>query len=154
MGKAAAAGEPAPQPARTGFTASLAAGLNVTHAFGALQLGRRLASADFFEPYIAYSYNTAISEFPFHVLGIGTRTYFARWPQVEVFHQAYVGAGLSGGGNTDVPERDLGQRLLGAFLTQGLGAQLWFGRGLNLALTCDTGYPVWLRSSVGVQYLF
>ncbi len=64
MGKAAAAGEPPPQPARTGFTASLAAGLNVTHPFGALQIGRRLESADFFEPYIAYSYNTAISEFP------------------------------------------------------------------------------------------
>lgn len=141
-------------PDRFGFSAAIGTGLNVTRPFGTLELGRRLQSADFFEPYVGYSYNAAVSEFPFHVMGLGVRTYFLTWPRVEVFHQAYLGTALSGGGSTDVPERDLGERMLGAFVTQGLGAQVLLGSGFSLALTCETGYPVWLRSTLAVNYLY
>ena len=153
----------APSPARaeqtalgspSGFTATLVGGLNVDTPFVELELGRRFDRAPHFELYLDYSYGAAISEFSFQTFGAGVRTYFFEHGRVELFHQALLALGVSSSGNGVVEDRAIGERLLGAFMTQGLGAQVQLTQELSLTLGVATGYPVWLRSDVGVRFTF
>ena len=138
----------------SGFTATVVGGLNVDTPFVELELGRRFERAPHFEIYLDYSYGAAISQFSFQTFGAGVRTYFFHHRQVEVFHQALLALGVSSSGNGVVEDRAIGERLLGAFMTQGLGAQVQLTRELSLTVGIDTGYPVWLRSDVGVRFTF
>lgn len=140
--------------ATTGFTATVGAGLNLDTPFVEAQLGRRFASAPHFEIFLDYSYGAAISEFDFQTFGVGARTYIARCHcnRIEVFHQAVLAFGLSASGNGAVEGRQLGERILGAFVTQGLGTQLALTDHWQLALVVSTGYPVWLRSELAVRF--
>lgn len=139
---------------RTGFGLALDGGTNVATPFLGAQIGWRFARADFFELYLDYAYGAAISEFSFHTFGAGTRTFFFSRGRVELFHQALLGFGVSAGGTTDVPNRDLGQRLLGAFMTQGLGVDVAVTGGLHASFALSTGYPVWLRPELALRYRF
>ncbi len=138
----------------TGFTASAGAGLNLDTPFVEVQLGRRFVGAPSFEVFVDYSYGAAISEFSFQTFGVGARTYFARCRcgRIEVFHQAVMAFGLSASGNGVVENRQLGERVLGAFVTQGLGTQLALADRWHLALVVSTGYPVWLRSELVARF--
>ena len=137
-----------------GFTLTAGGGLNVDTAFGELQLGRRFVRAPHFELYLDYSYGAAISDFNFQTFGIGARTYFAHHGRVEVFHQALMAFGLSGSGNGAVDDRELGERVLGAFMEQGIGAQIALTESWRLAAVVSVGYPVWLRSELALRFAF
>lgn len=140
---------------RRGFTATAGVGMTVGTPFVELQVGRRLSGrARHGEVYLDYSYNAAISAYPFHTIGVGLRTYFPVGARLELFHQAMVGTAIAGGGHEEVTGRDLGQRLLGAFTTQGLGAQLHLTGDWAIAAVVSTGYPVWLRPELTVRYTF
>lgn len=154
-GSAPAEAAPA-EPARSssGFRAGAGGGVNVTKPFAEIQVGRRFERAELLELYLDWSYDAAISEFAFQTAGVGLRTYFARFGRVELLHQALLGVGLSSGGTTQVPKRELGERLLGAFMTQGVGADVTIVRGLHASLTLSTGYPVWLRPELVAYYRF
>jgi hypothetical protein len=69
-------------------------------------------------------------------------------------HQALLGFAVAGGGTSPATNRDLGARLLGAFMTQGVGADVWVASGLSLSVTVSTGYPVWLRPELALRYRF
>ena len=142
--------------APTGFTASVGAGLNLDTPFVEAQLGRRFTRAPHFEVFLDYSYGAAISEFAFQTFGVGARTYFARCRcgKLEVFHQAVMAFGLSASGNGAVEGRQLGERILGAFVTQGLGTQLALTDRWHLALVVSTGYPVWLRTELAARFVW
>jgi hypothetical protein len=130
------------------FTATAGGGLNVTTPFAELQVGRRLRP--YFELYADYSYGAAISTYPFHTFGIGARTYFARWDRVELFHQALAAFGLGTGGHFQT----IGDRVLGPFLTQGLGVAVNVARCWSIEMVVSTGDPVWLRSELAARYRF
>ncbi len=149
-----AVASPASADRSTGFTASVGAGFNLDTPFVEAQLGRRFVRAPHFEVFLDYSYGAAISEFAFQTFGVGARTYFARCRcgRIEVFHQAVMAFGLSASGNGAVEGRQLGERVLGAFMTQGLGTQLALTDRWRLALVVSTGYPVWLRSELAVRF--
>jgi len=132
------------------FTATAGGGLDVGTPFGELQLGRRFRAAPHFELYLDYSYNGAISTYPFHTFGIGARTYLVSFDRFELFHQALAATGLGSGGHL----RTIGDRLLGAFLTQGLGLDAKLAPCWSVAVVVSTGYPVWLRSELVVRYRF
>jgi hypothetical protein len=140
--------------AQTGFGASAETGVNVLRPFVGAQFGYRFASAPQFELFLDYSYNTAISAFDFHTGGLGAHAYLLTFGSFELYYQGRLSLGISAGGRTNVPERDLGQRLLGAFVTQGLGVDAHLLPSLSIALTLDTGYPVWLRPALAVRYRF
>lgn len=140
--------------ARSGLALGVSGGANVAVPYIGAQLGYRFAKADFLEPYVDYSYGAAVSAFSFHTMGVGARTYFAAFGPLELYHQAFAGLGLSSGGTADVPKRELGERLLGAFMTQGLGADVAVYKSLHVALTVSTGYPVWLRSELAARVRF
>jgi hypothetical protein len=136
--------------AEPGYTVTAGGGLNVDAPYAEAQLGRRFVRAPFLELFVDYSFNAAISEFTFHTLGAGVRTYFLHRGRVELFHQALAAFGVSSSGDYD--NRDLGQRVLGAFLTQGAGVQLAFNPCWNVALTVSTGTPVWLRPELAARF--
>lgn len=150
--------EPAPaspaRPSRHGPSVGLGGGANVSHPYLGAQLGYRFARAEFLELLLDYSYDAAIPEFTFQTASVGARTFFASFGRVELYHQALLGVALSSGGTTEVPKREIGERLLGAFVTQGVGAELEVWRGFHAALTLSTGYPVWLRPELAVRYRF
>jgi hypothetical protein len=125
--------------------ASAGVGLNTTHPFGELQLGRHWAHVPF-ELYLDYSYDAHISQYAFQTFGVGARTYFLHVGNLRVFHQALAGAALSSAPG------DLGDRLLGGIFEQGLGMSLDLVPGWSVKAALSTGYPVWLRSEVGVTY--
>lgn len=133
-----------------GWFASAGLGANTTHAFGEVQIGHRLCTVPF-ELYVDYSYDAAISQFSFQTLGVGARTYFYRAGAVQVFHQALAGAALSSGGEGAVQNRTFGDRLLGGVFEQGVGVEVAFG-AWSIKLVESTGYPVWLRSELGVAF--
>ena len=135
-----------------GFTATLGAGANVDTPFVEAQLGRRFTRAPFFELFVDYSYNRPISEFSFQTFGLGARTYLFRRRRFEMFHQAVAALAISSSGKGDVQDREIGERLLGAVLTQGVGTQLAINRCWNVALTVSTGTPIWLRTELAVRY--
>lgn len=137
-----------------GFTLSAGAGVNVDTPYGELQLGRRFVRAPHFELYLDYSYGAAISEFDFQTFGIGARTYFFSRGRVEVFHQALLAFGVSASGNGTVEDRALGERVLGAFMAQGLGTQVALSESWRLAIVVSVGYPVWLRPELAVRFAF
>ena len=137
-----------------GFTLSAGAGLNRDAPFGELQLGRRFVRAPQFELYLDYSYGAAISEYAFQTIGIGARTYFVHRGRVEVFHQALAAFGVSASGNDTVADRALGERLLGAFMAQGLGVQIALSESWRLATVVSVGYPVWLRPEIALRFAF
>jgi hypothetical protein len=139
-----------------GFTATVGAGVNVDTPFVEAQVGRRFRRAPFFEAFLDYSYDRPISLFSFQTFGVGARTYFAHPWCIEVFHQAVAAFAISSSGTSEAPNRDLGQRLLGGILTQGIGAQLPLGAGHRwaVALTVSTGTPVWLRPELAVRGTF
>jgi len=137
-----------------GFTLTAGGGLNLDTPFGELQLGRRFVRAPHFELYLDYSYGAAISEFDFQTFGIGARTYFAGHGRVEVFHQALMAFGLSASGNGAVENRAIGERVLGAFMEQGVGVQIALSESWRLSTVVSLGYPVWLRSELAVRYAF
>ncbi len=137
-----------------GVSAGVYGGLNQAHPFVGAQAGYPFARADFFELYVDYSYGSAISEFAFQTFATGARTYFASFSRIELYHQALLGFALSSSGTAQVPERSLGERLLGAFATQGVGIDAAVWRGLHAALSVSTGYPVWLRPDLARRYRF
>lgn len=137
-----------------GYTLTAGGGLNVDVPFGELQLGRRFVRAPTFELYLDYSYGMAISEYDFQTFGIGARTYFSKHGRVEVFHQALAAFGLSASGNGVVENRALGERVLGAFMEQGVGVQVALSESWRLATVVSVGYPVWLRSELALRYAF
>lgn len=141
-------------PAVYGLGLSLSGGLNVSHPFLGAEVGWRFERAPFFEVFLDYSYGWPISAFPFHTAGAGVRTRFATLGNVTVFHEALLAIAVSGGGSVDAPHRDLGERLLGAFVTQGLGAEYAFGGNWCAGLAVTTGYPVWLRSELALRHSF
>jgi len=134
----------------TGFTASAGGGLDVGAPFGELQLGRRFTGAPHFELFVDYSYNAAISTYRFHTFGVGARTYITRFGQFELFHQALAAFALGSGGHL----RTFGDRLLGAFVTQGIGMSAHVSSCWSAAVVVSTGYPVWLRPELVVRYRF
>jgi len=131
--------------------ASAGLGANTFHGFGELQVGHRLCTVPF-ELYLDYSYDAAISQFTFQTLGIGARTYFYRAATVQVFHQALAGAALSSGGEGAVQHRTFGDRLLGGIFEQGAGVEVALTRSWAVKAVVSTGYPVWLRSELGVTF--
>lgn len=139
---------------RPGLGLAVAGGLNVTHPFVRAELGWRFARAEFLELYGEYSLNAAISTFPFHTLGVGVRTYFTRFGRVALYAQASAGLAIASGGSSPAPSRTLGERLLGAFMTQGVGLDLALVRGLSAGLSVSTGYPVWLRPELSLRWRF
>jgi hypothetical protein len=141
-------------PSEHGLGLSLTGGLNVAHPFAGAQAGWRFERATFLEVFIDYSYGWAISRFQFHTGGVGVRTHFAKFGHFGLVHQALLALAISGGGTVQTPHRDLGERLLGAFVTQGLGTEYTFGGNWAVALDVSTGYPVWLRSELAVRYTF
>lgn len=141
-----------PASAEGQFTASLVPGLNLDTPFVEAQLGRRFTCAPHFEVFLDYSYGAAISEFAFHTFGAGARTYFVHRGRLEVFHQAVLAFGVSASGNGAVDNRALGERLLGAFVTQGIGVQIAPAGAWRLSFAVATGYPVWLRPELAVRY--
>jgi hypothetical protein len=141
-------------PSRGGFGIGINGGTNVLTPYFGARAGVRFSRADFFEVYVDYSYGAAISTFPFHTIGFGTRTYFFTRGRIELYHQGLLAVGLSSGGTAEVPNRTLGERLLGVFMTQGIGVDLSIWRGLHTSLTVSTGYPVWLRPELALGYRF
>jgi hypothetical protein len=137
-------------PDAGGFFVAAGGGLNVSHPFGELQVGRRFRSAPHFELYLDYSYDGTISEYPFQTFGIGGRTYLLHVPHGELFHQALASFALAQGGDL----RTIGDRLLGGFFTQGLGLVVETGSAWTVELSVATGYPVWLRSDLAVKVRF
>jgi hypothetical protein len=137
-------------PGVGGFFVAAGGGLNVSHPFGELQVGRRFRNAPHFELYLDYSYDGKISEFPFQTFGIGGRTYLLHVAHCELFHQALASFALAQGGDL----RTIGDRVLGGFFTQGLGLALVTGSAWTLELSVATGYPVWLRSDLGLKVRF
>jgi hypothetical protein len=135
-----------------GFTATAGGGTNVDAPFVELQLGRRFERAAFFELFADYSYDAAVSEFSFQTFGLGARTYLFAFDRFELFHQAVAALAVSSSGGHD--NRDFGQRLLGAVLTQGVGLQAQVVPRWQVALTLSTGTPVWLRPELTVRYAF
>jgi hypothetical protein len=140
----------APVAAEPGWFVSGDAGLNTSHPFGELQLGHHFRAP--FELYLDYSYDAAIDQFPFQTLGIGARTYFVHVGNLRIFHQALAGAAVSSGGDGAVQNRTFGDRLLGGIFEQGLGFDLEFVPGWSAKIAVSTGYPIWLRSELGVTY--
>lgn len=140
--------------ARDGFGIDFTGGTNVLTPYGGVRLGRRFSRANYFELYLDYSYGAAISAFPFHTVGLGTRAYLVSGERFELFHQSLFAVGISSGGTAQVPNRTLGEQLLGAFMTQGLGVNVWMWRGLHAAFAVSTGYPVWLRPELSLGYRF
>ena len=132
------------------FTATAGGGLNVGTPFAELQVGRRFAGAPHFELYLDYSYGAAISTYPFHTFGLGARTYLKRWGRVELFHQALAAFGLGTGGHFQM----FGDRVLGPFLTQGVGVAVTVAPCWSVAFVASTGDPVWLRTELAVRYRF
>ena len=132
------------------FTVALGGGVNVGSRFAEIQIGRRFHGAPHFELYLDYSYNAAISTYPFHTFGIGARTYLARFDRFELFHQALVATALGSGGHL----RTIGDRILGAFLTQGIGLDAKLAPSWSVGVVVSTGYPVWLRSELAARYAF
>jgi hypothetical protein len=130
-----------------GWTFAAGVGTNVQHPFADARVGHRWSIV---EVALDYSYDAAISELPFQTFGVAVRTFFARVHGVELFHQATAAFALSSAG--DFNDRALGDRLLGAFLTQGLGADYAIDRCWSVALTVSTGYPVWLRPELAVRF--
>jgi hypothetical protein len=142
------------RPFDHGFTATVGGGFNVSAAYLEAQVGRRFERAPFFELYLDYSYGWPISELSFQTFGLGARAYFFHRPRVEVFHQALMGFAVSSSGTGAVHDRAIGERLLGAFVTQGLGTAVTIAPQWQLALTMSSGYPVWLRSDLSLRYTF
>lgn len=140
--------------AETGFTVAAGGGVNVDAPFVAAHVGRRFARAPFVELYLDYSYDRPISEFSFQTFGIGVRTYLALSPRFELFHQAMVGFVVSSSGRGAVQDRQIGERLLGPILTQGIGLEMAIDRCWTAALAVSTGTPVWLRPELSVKYTF
>ena len=138
--------------AKPGFTATAGAGANVDTPFVELQLGRRFRRAPFFEFFLDYSYDRPISLFSFQTFGVGARTYFLHRGRFEMFHQAVASFALSSSGRGDVQDRDIGQRVLGGVLAQGVGLQFAIDRCWNVALTVSVGTPIWLRSELAVRF--
>lgn len=137
-----------------GFTAALGGGTNVGTPFVEAQLGRRVRRAPFLEIYLDYSYDRPISELSFQTFGVGVRTYFKRFNRFELFHQALLSFAVSSSGTGPVQNRAIGERLLGAFMTQGIGLSAQLHRCWSASLTVSTGYPVWLRPEIAVRYTF
>lgn len=135
---------------RSGFTFSGGGGTNVGAPFAELQAGRRFARAPFVEVFLDASYGAAISEVSFTTFGAGVRTYFSRHGRVELFHQALAAFAISGSG--DVNGRAIGERLLGAFMTQGVGVSVELCQCWSVSLAVSTGYPVWLRPELAARY--
>ncbi len=145
----------APVAAPGNFTATVGAGLTVGTPFVELQLGRRFAGrAHHVEAYLDYSYDAAVSTFAFHTGGLGVRTYLRVARDLELFHQALAGFAISAGGYDAVQDRAIGERLLGPFFTQGIGAQYALSRRIAIAAVAATGYPVWLRPELTVRVAF
>ena len=138
--------------AQPGWTVTTGGGMNVDAPFVELQLGRRFQRASFFEVFLDYSYNAAISEFSFQTFGVGARTYFMRRGRFEMFHQAVAAFAISSSGKGDVQDREIGERLLGAVLAQGVGAQVAINPCWTVALTISTGTPIWLRPELAVRF--
>lgn len=137
-----------------GFTAALGGGTNVGTPYVEAQLGRRFRRAPFFEIYLDYSYDRPISELSFQTFGAGVRTYVKRFGRFELYHQALLAFAVSSSGTGPVQNRAIGERLLGAFVTQGLGLSAQLHGCWSAALTVSTGYPVWLRPELALRYTF
>lgn len=135
-----------------GYFAAAGGGANVAHPFGELTVGRRFLRAPHFEVGLTYSYDAKISELPFQTLGIAVRTYFGHVGPLEIFHQAAASLALSSSGTFG--DRAIGDRLLGAMLTAGLGADFAIDRCWSVSLAASIGTPVWLRSELAVRYTF
>lgn len=138
-----------------GLSVGAGGGLNVTSPFASAQVGWRFSGGlNAFEMYLDYSYNAPISYFSFQTFGLGARTYLGRSERFQLYHQALAALAVSASGRGPVQDRDLGQRLLGAFLTQGIGLQAVVSGGWTASLLLATGYPVWLRPELTVRYTF
>jgi len=133
-----------------GFTVSAGAGGNVDTLFANAQIGRRFVRAPHVELYLDYSYDLAISEYAFHTIGIGARTYLARVGPYELYLQTLAATAVSQGGNL----RTFGDRLLGPFFTQGVGIAYQISPAISFATTASTGDPVWLRYDVALRLTF
>jgi hypothetical protein len=133
--------------AEPGYTVALGGGLNVGHPFVDARLGHRWSRV---EVALDYSYDAKISELPFQTFGVAVRTFLTTVGPVELFHQASASFALSSSGTFD--DRQLGDRLLGGFFTQGLGAEYAIDPCWSVALTVSTGYPVWLRPELAVKF--
>ncbi len=140
--------------AEPGFTAALGGGTNVGTPFVEAQLGRRFHRAPFLEAFLDYSYDRPISELSFQTFGVGIRTYVTRFDRFELFLQAVASFALSASGKGPVQDRALGERLLGAFMTQGIGISAAIHGGWNASFAVSTGYPVYLRPELAVRYTF
>jgi hypothetical protein len=137
-----------------GFTVAVGGGTNVGTPFVEAQLGRRFHRAPFLEIFLDYSYDRPISELSFQTFGGGVRTYFTRFARFELFFQAVAAFGVSSSGTGPVQNRAIGERLLGAFMTQGIGISAQLYRCWTASFTVSTGYPVYLRPELAVRYTF
>ena len=137
-----------------GFTVAIGGGVNVGTPFVEAQLGRRLHRAPFLELFLDYSYDRPISELSFQTFGGGVSTYVTRFARFELFVQAIAAFGVSSSGAGPVQHRAIGERLLGAFMTQGLGISAQIYRCWTASLAVSTGYPVYLRPELAVRYTF
>src|SRR5258706_16003260 len=138
------------EPPRTGLGVGLGAGLNVGTPFVEAQAGWRFERASFLELFADYSYDAAISQYRFHTLRPGVRTFIARFDRFELFHQATAEFGLSSGGRF----RTFGDRILGGLFEQGVGIQAWIAPAWSIGIAVSTGYPVWFRTEVAGRYVF
>lgn len=139
---------------QTGYTLGGGGGTNVGTPFVEAHAGRRFTRARFFELYLDYSYDRAISEFAFQTVGVGVRTYLTTFGRFELFYQASAAFAVSSGGHGPVMNLSIGERLLGAMLEQGVGVEASLGGGWTCALVVSTGNPVWLRPELAVKYTF
>lgn len=137
-----------------GFTAALGGGTNVGTPFLEAQVGRRFHRAPFLEVFLDYSYDRPISELSFQTFGVGVRTYFTRFDRFELFFQAVASFAVSSSGTGPVQNRAIGERLLGAFMTQGLGISAQLAGRWSASLAISTGDPVYLRPELAVRYTF
>lgn len=143
-----------PRHRPAGVTLAIGGGVNVATPFVEIQAGRRFRGAPHVEAFVDYSYDRPISAFAFHTLGVGVRTRLAGVGRFELYHQAVAALAVSESGRGPVHDRDLGQRLLGALLTQGVGAAVMVGDRWMVSAGLTTGTPVWLRPSLDVGATF
>jgi hypothetical protein len=125
--------------------ASADVGLNTSHPFGELQLGHHWAHVPF-EMYLDYSYDAHISQYAFQTFGVGARTYVMHVGNLRVFLQTLAGAVLSSGPG------DFGDRASDGIFEQGLGMSLDLVPGWAVKAAVSTGYPVHVRSEVGMTF--
>jgi hypothetical protein len=119
--------------AEPGWFVAAGAGLDTTHPFGELQLGHHFRPP--FELYLDYSYDSQTIQ----AFGVGARTYFFHVGTLRIFHQALLADAVAHSSSSYLVE-------------QGLGLDFELLPGWSIKAAASTGFPVHLRSEVGLTF--